>query len=86
MDQAIKDMLGVYGVMPDTERFLLSEQRMFVNSEFVAAGGNKTIDVIEPSTASYLTSIPYRRHLRKLDAPGRALSRCDMKKSPLINR
>jgi hypothetical protein len=60
MDQSIKDMLGVYGVMPDTERFLLSEQRMFVNSEFVAAGGNETIDVIGPSTASYLTSVPSR--------------------------
>ena len=58
MDQTIKDMLDVYGVTPDTERFLLSDQRMFVNGEFVAAGGNETIDVIEPSTASYLTSVP----------------------------
>jgi len=58
MDQAIKDMLGVYGVTPDTERFLSSEQRMFVNGELVAAADNSTIDVVEPSTASYLTSVP----------------------------
>ena len=58
MDQAIKDMLGVYGVTADTDRFLQSEQRMFVNGEFVAAGGNETIDVIEPATATHLTSVP----------------------------
>jgi phenylacetaldehyde dehydrogenase len=58
MDQAIKDMLGVYGVTPDTEHFLSSEQRMFVDGEFVAAGRNETIDVIEPATASHLTSVP----------------------------
>jgi phenylacetaldehyde dehydrogenase len=58
MDQPIKDMLDDYGVTPGTERFLLSEQRMFVNGEFIDAGGNETIDVIEPATASYLTAVP----------------------------
>jgi phenylacetaldehyde dehydrogenase len=51
-------MLDDYGVTPGTERFLLSEQRMFVNGEFIDAGGNETIDVIEPATASYLTAVP----------------------------
>ncbi len=58
MDQAIKDMLGVYGVTPDTKRFLSGEQRMFVNGEFVSSSDNETIDVIEPATASHLTSVP----------------------------
>ena len=58
MDQAIKDMLGVYGVTTDTERFLQSEQRMFVNGAFVEAGDSQTIDVVEPSTAGHLTSVP----------------------------
>ncbi len=58
MDQAIKDMVGLYGVMPETEQFLLCKQRMFVNGEFIEAGDKKTIDVIEPSTASHLTSVP----------------------------
>ena len=58
MDQAIKSMMNLYGVTPATERFLLDEQRIFVNGEFVEAGNKETIDVIEPSTASYLTSVP----------------------------
>lgn len=58
MDQAIKDMLDLYGVTPDTEHFFLGEQRMFVNSEFVESGNQERIDVVEPSTASYLTSVP----------------------------
>ena len=58
MDQAIQNMLDLYGVTPDTERFFVGEQRMFVNGEFVAADDNSTIDVVEPSTASYLTSVP----------------------------
>jgi len=58
MDQAIKNMLDLYGVTPETESFLLSEQRMFVNGEFVESGDKATIDVIEPATASYLTAVP----------------------------
>ncbi len=58
MDQAIKKMMDLYGVTPETERFLLSEQRMFVNGEFIEAGNKDTIDVVEPSTASHLTSVP----------------------------
>ena len=58
MDQAIKNMMDLYGVTPETERFLLSEQRMFVNGEFIEAGDKDTIDVVEPSTASHLTSVP----------------------------
>jgi phenylacetaldehyde dehydrogenase len=58
MDLAIKNMLDDYGVTAATERFLLSDQRMFVNGEFVEADNSETIDVIEPSTASLLTAIP----------------------------
>ena len=58
MDQAIRKMMGLYGVTPQTERFLLGEQRMFVNGEFVEAGNKETIDVVEPSTAGHLTSVP----------------------------
>ena len=58
MDQAVKNMLDLYGVTSKKERFLLSEQSMFINGEFVVAGGKETIDVVEPSTASYLASVP----------------------------
>ena len=58
MDQAIKNMIDLYGVTPRTERFLLSEQRMFIDGKFVAAGNRELIDVLEPSTACYLTSVP----------------------------
>lgn len=58
MDQAIKDMVDLYGVTHETERFLLSEQCMFVNGAFVAAGEKETIDVVEPSTACHLTTVP----------------------------
>ena len=58
MDQVIKNMVDLYGVTPQTERFFSGKQRMFVNGEFVEAGNKETIDVIEPSTASYLTSVP----------------------------
>ena len=58
MDQAIEEMMDLYGVTPETQRFLSSEQRMFVNGEFVEAGNKDTIDVVEPSTASHLTSVP----------------------------
>lgn len=58
MDQAIRNLLDQYGVTEQAKRFLASEQRMFVNGEFVAAEDNSSIDVVEPSTASYLTSVP----------------------------
>lgn len=58
MDQTVKDMLDLYGVTSETERFLLSKQRMFVNGEFVESGDKATIDVVEPATASYLTAVP----------------------------
>ena len=58
MDQAIKNMMELYGVTQRTERFLVSEQRMFIDGEFVEAGGGETIDVLEPSTASHLTVVP----------------------------
>jgi phenylacetaldehyde dehydrogenase len=58
MEQAIKNMLDLYGVAHETERFLLGEQRMFINGEFVAADDRSTIEVVEPSTATYLTSVP----------------------------
>ena len=58
MDQAIKNMIDLYGVTPNTERFLLDEQRMFIDGAFVDTGSRDTIDVLEPSTASYLTSVP----------------------------
>jgi phenylacetaldehyde dehydrogenase len=58
MDQAIRNMLDLYGVTPETDRFLQSDQRMFVNGRFVEASNKETIDVIEPSTASYLTAVP----------------------------
>jgi len=58
MDQSIKNMMDLYGVTQRTERFLLCEQRMFINGEFVGAGDKETIDVLEPSTSSYLTSVP----------------------------
>jgi phenylacetaldehyde dehydrogenase len=53
MDQASKNMLDLYGVTHETERFLLNEQRMFVNGEFLEAGDKETIDVFEPSTAQW---------------------------------
>lgn len=58
MDQSIKNMMDLYGVTQRTDNFLHSEQRMFINGDFVEAGGKETIDVIEPSTAAYLTSVP----------------------------
>ena len=58
MDQAIKNMMDRYGVTQRTERFLVSEQRMFIDGNFVEAGGGETIDVLEPSTASHLTVVP----------------------------
>jgi phenylacetaldehyde dehydrogenase len=58
MDQAVKSMMDLYGVTPATEQFLIGDQHMFVNGEFVEAGDNETIDVVEPSTASYLASVP----------------------------
>lgn len=47
-----------YGVTNKTERFLLGDQRMYLNGAFVESENKDTIDVIEPSTATYLTSIP----------------------------
>jgi phenylacetaldehyde dehydrogenase len=58
MDQSIKNMMDLYGVTQRTDNFLLSEQRMFINGNFIEAGGKQTIDVIEPSTAAHLTSVP----------------------------
>ena len=58
MDKAIQDMLGRYGVTNATRDFLQREQRMYLNGAFVESETKATIDVIEPSTASYFTSIP----------------------------
>jgi len=58
MDQAIHDMMTHYGVSNETERFLISDQRMYLNGAFVESENKDTIDVIEPSTAAYLASIP----------------------------
>ena len=56
MVPAIESMLQTYGVTPETAAFLRDTQRMYINGEFV--GIDETIDVTEPATASYLTSVP----------------------------
>ena len=47
-----------YGVTNETERFLLSDNRMYLNGVFVESENRDIIDVIEPSTATTLASIP----------------------------
>ena len=56
MDPAIENMLQTYGVTTETAAFLRDTQRMYINGEFV--GIDERIDVTEPATASYLTSVP----------------------------
>ena len=56
MNPAIESMLQTFGVTPETDAFLRGTQRMYVNGEFVATEAR--IDVIEPATASRLTSVP----------------------------
>ena len=56
MDNSVREMMAQYGVTAEAERFLLSEQQLHVDGQFSSC--EATIDVIEPSTAKYLTSIP----------------------------
>ena len=58
MDNAVREMMAKYGVTDETRRFLLSEMKMYVDGQLDDTGGNGRIDVKEPSTASFLTSIP----------------------------
>ena len=58
MDDAIQKMMTHYGVKSETQRFLASDQRMYINGAFVESEDSDTIDVIEPSTATYFASIP----------------------------
>ena len=58
MDKIIQDMVTRYGVTKQTERFFIGDQRMYLNGAFVESENKDTIDIIEPSTAAYLASIP----------------------------
>lgn len=58
MDIAIQNMMTRFGVTNRTEHFLLGDHRMYLNGAFVESENKDTIDVIEPSTATYLASIP----------------------------
>ena len=58
MDNAIREMMTHYGVSDETASFLAHEPQMYVDGRFGNGEGNATIDVFEPSTACYLTSIP----------------------------
>ncbi len=58
MDTEVQNMMNAYGVTSATERFLLKDQRMFLNGVFVESEDKSTIDVTEPATATHLTSIP----------------------------
>ena len=56
MDPAIERMLQTYGVTSETEAFLRNTQRIYINGRFVDS--DERIDITEPATASYLTSVP----------------------------
>ena len=52
MDTEVQNMMNAYGVTSATERFLLKDQRMFLNGVFVESEDKSTIDVTEPATAT----------------------------------
>ena len=58
MDIEIQNMMNAYGVTDATERFLGQDHRMYLNGAFVDSEKRESIDVIEPSTATRLASIP----------------------------
>jgi phenylacetaldehyde dehydrogenase len=58
MDNAIREMMAHYGVTDEATSFLSSEPQMYVDGRFGNGESNATIEVVEPSTACYLTSIP----------------------------
>ena len=84
MDNAIRNMMVQYWVTPETERFLLGEPRMYLNGGFIESEDKNTIDVIEPATASYLTSIPSATEADVDYAVGSA--RNALKRGPCVNR
>jgi phenylacetaldehyde dehydrogenase len=51
-------MMARYRVSDETRRFLSGEQEMYVDGTFGKGMGSAVIEVTEPSTAGYLTSIP----------------------------
>lgn len=58
MNKAVQELIARYGVDARTERFVQARAQMYVDGNFRNSESGATIEVIEPSTASYLTTIP----------------------------
>jgi phenylacetaldehyde dehydrogenase len=57
VDAEIQKMMTDYAVTDETRHFLSGNQRMYIDGRFVDGANGVTIDVVEPSTARYLTEI-----------------------------
>ena len=57
MHPAIHDMMERFGVTTQCREFLLQQQTLYIDGEFTLGQGHDRLDVLEPSTGQFLTTI-----------------------------
>ncbi len=58
MDSQIRAMMDRYGVVDQTRQYLAEIPQLYIDGAYCDSEGGDRIDVLEPSTGAYLTSIP----------------------------
>jgi phenylacetaldehyde dehydrogenase len=57
MHPAVQEMMNHYGVTDACREFLSQEQTLYIDGEFTRGKGNDRLDVLEPSTGEFLTTV-----------------------------
>ncbi len=57
MHPAIHDMIERFGISNECREFLSQRQTLYIDGEFTAGQGNDRLDVLEPSTGQFLTTV-----------------------------
>ena len=57
MHPAVKDMINRYGVTSECREFLSQQQTLFVDGKLTLGQGSDRLDVVEPSTGQFLTTV-----------------------------
>jgi len=57
MHPAVHDMIEKYGVTAECREFLSQQQTMYIDGRFTAGNGCERLEVLEPSTGRFLTSV-----------------------------
>ena len=57
MHPAVHDMMERFGVTAECREFLLQQQTLYIDGKFTSGQGHDRLDVLEPSTGQFLTTI-----------------------------